>query len=73
MLRYDDDSRAAAPADIRLIDMDWSGDAGADKYLFNPNPMLGRNEFRPEAVKCGVVMEQQHDVDTWHASWFTVY
>ena len=73
MLRYNDDSEAAAPIEICLIDMDWSGEAGTDKYLFNPNPMLGRNAFRPKAVKCGVVIEQQHDVDTWHASWFPLY
>ena len=65
MLRYNDDE-AAAPAEVRLIDMDWSGKAGVDRYLFRPNPMLGR----PWDVKCGAVMTQQHDLDTWDASWF---
>ena len=44
MLRYDDDE-AAAPAEVRLIDMDWSGEAGVDRYLCRPNPMLGRPGF----------------------------
>ena len=71
MLRYDD-GKTAAPAEVRLIDMDWSGEAGVDRYLFRPNPMLGRPGIclRPCAVTCGVVMTQQHDLDTWDASWF---
>lgn len=73
MLRYDDDSEAAEPAEVRLIDMDWSGEAGVDRYLFNPNPMLGQNGLRPKAVKCGAIIEQQHDTDTWDASWFPLY
>ena len=55
MLRYDDDGQASKPAEILFIDRDWSGEAGADKYLFNPNPMLGHNELRPEAVICGAL------------------
>ena len=71
MLRYDDDE-AAAPAEVRLVDMDWSGEAGVDRYMFRPNRMLGRPGFcfRPWDVKCGAVITQQHDLDTWDASWF---
>ena len=70
MLRYDDHSEASKPVQILFIDMDWSGEAGADKYMFHTNPMLGYNILRPEAVICGAIIEQQHDLDTWQASWF---
>lgn len=73
MLRYDDSSEGAEPAEVRLIDMDWSGEAGADRYLCRPNPMLGQSRSRPEAVKRGLIIEQQHDLDTWDASWSPLY
>ncbi len=56
-------------AEIRMIDLDWSGAAGVDRYLFCPNPLLGRGRPRPEAVKCGVLMQQEHDIATFESSW----
>ena len=60
------------PPDVRVIDLDWSGVAGQDRYLVRPNPWLGLGVPRPEAVKFGAVMEQQHDVDTFAASFAIV-
>jgi hypothetical protein len=59
----------AAPGwELRLIDLDWSGVHGVDRYLIHPNPVLGIGKPRPLAVVWGAIMETQHDLDTMNAS-----
>jgi len=55
-------------ANALLIDLDWSGVAGIDRYMYFPNPYLGPGKARPVAVKCGGVMQQEHDTQTLLAS-----
>ncbi len=58
-----------SPAEMRMIDLDWSGADGVDRYLFCPNPLLGPDRPRPDAVKCGAFMKQEHDIATFESSW----
>jgi len=51
-----------------LIDLDWSGVAGMDRYMYSPNPYLGPGKARPLAVKRGAIMQQEHDTQTLVAS-----
>lgn len=55
-------------SEFRLIDMDWSGVQGVDRYLVPPNPVLGLGKPRPLAVVLGAIVQQQHDMDTMDAS-----
>jgi hypothetical protein len=54
--------------DALLIDFDWSGVAGVDRYMYVPNPYLGPGRARPVAVRCGAIMQQEHDTQTMLAS-----
>ena len=55
-------------SELRLIDLDWSGVQGVDRYLVPPNPLLGPGKLRPLSVVLGAIVQQQHDIDTIDAS-----
>lgn len=66
MLRFD--ANISSPVKALFIDLDWSGAAGTEKYLCNPNRSLGPGRPRPLAVVKGAIMQQEHDIDTMQVS-----
>ena len=55
-------------SDLLLIDLDWSGVDGLDRYLIKPNPYLAVGKPRPMAIALGAIMRTQHDIETMNAS-----
>jgi hypothetical protein len=64
MVRRDANGRLT---DALFIDLDWCGVHGADRYVHEPNPRLGRGCYRPLAVERGAIMLQEHDKETLQA------
>jgi len=58
--KYDDGQITA----VIMLDLDWAGRHATDVYLADINPSVAPFVQRPESVRRGAFMLQEHDCET---------